>query len=408
MKIKPLNKLLATGLALLFWSVSLWADNKDPFPDVDPYAFYGNMIMTVKVTKGGEALQSVVVAVYCGDEIRSKGTPTSPSKPGVVYLTVYGNRSGEQLRFRVFDTSDGLTYQVNNGLKYKYNGTKGSPSSPYELAIDDADIVYGCITVSCNNAEKEVLIDGDRLVDNTLATTITARKVTYKRTFTTPYATICLPFAVSQADAAAAGSFYRFSGINENYEVVMTEETTGLTANTPYIVEPIRLDEEVLFVYNGNLEFPLASTPQTTDSGNPSNWVFKGSWNMRNFLNTSVGKAVYFFASSQLGSISPGDFVRVKTSSDKVKAAPFRAYLEYTGNGNLSMRGQSRDGDSADNLPKSMKVIIVSSGGTSTQIGTLYLEGEDVWFGLNGSRLEGRPTEKGIYINNGHKVIIKD
>ena len=407
MKIKSLNKLLATGLPLLFWSASLWADNTDPFPDVDPYAFYGNMIMTVKVTKGGEALQSVVVAVYCGDEIRSKGTPTSPSKPGVVYLTVYGNRSGEQLTFRVFDTSDGLTYQVNNGLKYKYNGTKGSPSLPYELAIDDADIVYGCITVSCKNAENEVLIDGDKLEDNTLTSAITAKKVTYKRTFTTPYATICLPFAVSQADAAAAGKFYKFSGINENYEVVMTEETIGLTANTPYIVEPVSLDDEVLFVYNGDLEFPLTATPETTDNGNPSNWAFKGSWNIRNFLDTPKGKAVYFFASSQLGSISPGDFVRVKTTSEKVKAAPFRAYLEYNGTGKLSMNAQSRDGASADNLPNSMKVIIVSSGGTPTQIGTLYLDGEDLWFGLDGSRLEGRPSENGIYINNGRKVIIK-
>ena len=301
MKIKSLNKLLATGLPLLFWSASLWADNTDPFPDVDPYAFYGNMIMTVKVTKGGEALQSVVVAVYCGDEIRSKGTPTTPSKPGVVYLTVYGNRSGEQLTFRVFDTSDGLTYQVNKGLKYKYNGTKGSPSLPYELAIDDADIVYGCITVSSKNQIVEVLIDGDKLEDNTLTSAITAGKVTYKRTFTTPYATICLPFAVGAVDAAAAGSFYRFSGINENYEVVMTEETTGLTANTPYIVEPVSLDDEVLFVYNGDLEFPLTATPETTDNGNPSNWAFKGSWNIRNFLDTPKGKAVYFFASSQLG-----------------------------------------------------------------------------------------------------------
>lgn len=407
-RIKSLNKLLASGLALLLWSVSLWADNIDPFPNVDPYAYYGNMIMTVKVTKGGEALQNVVVAVYSGDEIRSKGTPASLTKPGVVYLTVFGNRSGEKLYYRVFNESDGLIYQIDEGLKYKFNGMKGSPKTPYELALDDADLSYGCITVSGKNTDVEVLIDGDKLEDNTLTSAITAKKVTYKRTFTTPYATICLPFDVSSVDAASAGRFFKFSGINENYEVVMTEETGGLTANTPYIVEPVSLDEEVLFVHNGDLEFPLTATPETTDNGNPSNWAFKGSWNIRNFLGTPSDKAVYFFASSQLGSISPGDFVRVKTSSDKVKAAPFRAYLEYTGSGRLSMRASSRDGGSADNLPKSMKVIIVSTGGTVTQIGTVYLEAEDVWFGLDGTRLEGRPTEKGIYINNGHKVMIKD
>lgn len=407
MKFRFLNKLLATGLALLFWSVSLWADNADPFPEVNPYAYYGNMAMTVKVTKGGQILNDVIVAVYSGDEIRSKGVPTNSLKPGVVYLTVYGKRSGEKLYYRVYNASDGLTYQKEADFTYKFNGIKGTPSSPCELNIDDADLSYGCITVSSKNQTMEVLIDGDKLEDNTLTSAITAGKVTYKRTFTTPYATICLPFAVGAVDAAAAGRFYKFSGINENYEVVMTEETNGLTANTPYIVEPVSMDDEVLFVYNGDMEFPLASTPETTDNGNPSNWAFKGSWNIRNFLDTPKGKAVYFFASSQLGSISPGDFVRVKTSSDKVKAAPFRAYLEYTGNGNLSMRASSRDGGQADELPNSMKVIIVSSEGTPTQIGTLYFDGDDVWFGLDGSRLEGRPAEKGIYINNGRKVIIK-
>ena len=399
---------MATVLVLLLGSASLWAVNNDPFPDVNPHDYYGNMIMTVKVKRGGSVLEDVAVAVYSGNEVRGKGVPGNPNNPGVIYLTVYGNRTGEDIYFEVYVESDASTYVVDDGLQYQLNGSIGTPMSPYELAIDDADILYGCITVSSKNQDVEVLIDGDKLEDNTLTSAITAGKVTYKRTFTTPYATICLPFAVSQADAAVAGRFYKFSGINENYEVLMTEETTGLTANTPYIVEPVSMDNEVLFVYNGDMDFPLAATPEATDNGNPSSWAFKGSWNIRNFLDTPQGKAVYLFASSQLGSISPGDFVRVKTSSDKVKAAPFRAYLEYTGNGNLSMRASSRDGGQDDDLPNSMKVVIVSSGGTSTQIGTLYLDGDDVWFGLDGSRLEGRPAEKGIYINNGHKVIIKD
>lgn len=398
---------MATVLVLLLGGTSLWAVNNDPFPDVNPHDYYGNMIMTVKVKRGGAVLEDVLVAVYSGNEVRGKGSPSNSNDPGAIYLTVYGNRTGEDIYMEVYVESDASTYVVDDGLQYQLNGSIGTPMSPYELVIDDADLSYGCITVSSKNQNVEVLIDGDKLEDNTLTSAITAGKVTYKRTFTTPYATICLPFAVSAVNAAAAGRFYKFSGINENYEVVMTEETTGLIANTPYIVEPVSMDAEVLFVYDGDLDFPLTATPETTDNGNPSSWAFKGSWNIRNFLDTPKGKAVYFFASSQLGSISPGDFVRVKTSSDKVKAAPFRAYLEYTGNGKLSMNAPSRDGESADNLPSSMKVIIVSSTGTPTQIGTLYFDGEDVWFGLDGSRLEGRPTEKGIYINNGRKVVIK-
>ena len=399
--------MMAIVLVLLLGGTSLWAVNNDPFPDVNPHDYYGNMIMTVKVKRGGSVLENVAVAVYSGNEVRGKGVPGNPNDPGVIYLTVYGNRTGEDIYFEVYVESDASTYVVDDGLQYQLNGSIGTPMSPYELEIDDADISYGCITVSSKNQDVEVLIDGDKLEDNTLTSAITANKVTYKRTFTTPYATICLPFDVSAVDAAAAGRFYKFSGINQNYEVVMTEETTGLIANTPYIVEPASMDNEVQFVYNSDLEFPLAATPETTDDGNPSSWAFKGSWNVRTFLDTPASKAVYFFANSQSGSISPGDFVKVNTSSPKVKAAPFRAYLEYTGNGNLSMRASARDEVSVSELPSVMKVIILAADGTPTQIGTVIVDSEDIWYRLDGVRMYGKPTESGLYIKNGHKVYIE-
>ena len=31
----------------------------------------------------------------------------------------------------------------------------------------------------------------------------------------------------------------------------------------------------------------------------------------------------------------------------------------------------------------------------------------DGWYTLNGVKLQGAPTEKGIYINNGKKVVVK-
>ena len=35
------------------------------------------------------------------------------------------------------------------------------------------------------------------------------------------------------------------------------------------------------------------------------------------------------------------------------------------------------------------------------------VQGEDTWYDLNGRRLNGKPTQRGIYINNGKKTIIK-
>ena len=31
----------------------------------------------------------------------------------------------------------------------------------------------------------------------------------------------------------------------------------------------------------------------------------------------------------------------------------------------------------------------------------------NVWYGIDGQRIEGQPTHKGIYITNGRKVVIK-
>ena len=41
---------------------------------------------------------------------------------------------------------------------------------------------------------------------------------------------------------------------------------------------------------------------------------------------------------------------------------------------------------------------------TNTQRSTLNAQ---LWFTIDGRLLSGKPTKKGIYINNGHKVIIK-
>lgn len=35
------------------------------------------------------------------------------------------------------------------------------------------------------------------------------------------------------------------------------------------------------------------------------------------------------------------------------------------------------------------------------------VNGSDAWFTLDGRKLSGKPSVKGVYVNNGRKVIIK-
>ena len=60
---------------------------------------------------------------------------------------------------------------------------------------------------------------------------------------------------------------------------------------------------------------------------------------------------------------------------------------------------------------ETIKVRLIGANGEITAIGTLHTQtGEvelDGWYTLDGTRLSGQPTRKGIYVNNGKKVIIK-
>ena len=57
------------------------------------------------------------------------------------------------------------------------------------------------------------------------------------------------------------------------------------------------------------------------------------------------------------------------------------------------------------------RILIDEEDGSTTEISTITAEGKampvDGWYTLNGVKLQGVPTEKGIYINNGKKVVIK-
>ena len=76
--------------------------------------------------------------------------------------------------------------------------------------------------------------------------------------------------------------------------------------------------------------------------------------------------------------------------------APFRAYIVY---------------DPANNNPSQAPIITVEDENGTTAIMSVTSEGRLVeaegWYTLNGVKLQGVPTQKGIYIHNGKKLVVK-
>ena len=134
-----------------------------------------------------------------------------------------------------------------------------------------------------------------------------------------------------------------------------------------------------------------------------------------------IGK-VYGFAGVQKEGIDVGDFVKAKSGA---KIRPMTCYLIWNDTPN-NTRGMTRGTD--DELPSSIVVRLLSSvgpgnqgndngnqggddNGETTAIGTLDTETGEIdfggWYDMSGRKLSAKPTQKGLYIHNGKKVIIK-
>ena len=240
---------------------------------------------------------------------------------------------------------------------------------------------------------------------------------TYKRSFTANVAsTVCLPFAHTPS---SEGTYYTFMAIDKTtspWTVTMTSNTAAsLTANTPYMFKPAATSE---VSFSGTASsFDPTSTYSSDVVYDPvvtgGKWNLIGTYESRQWdssNNTGEIGSVYGFAAQNYDgssyTVNPGDFVKAMAGAS---IAPFRAYLKYT----APVSNAPRRGAAEEALPSRMTVRLVNADGDVTAIGTIDTKtGEirfdsEAWYTLDGRRLNGKPSVKGMYINNGKKIIVK-
>ena len=278
----------------------------------------------------------------------------------------------------------------------------------------------------------------------------------YNRPFTRDKAvTIMLPFDFTKNDIRrgeydniSEGKFYEFAGIEEvpfNWWIAVMKEVgvegsnetteTTMKANTPYL---FMSDEDAKYLYftNGDdyyqgfdifTEGYERGNKQTEYDGSEgkyswNKWNFKGTYQPRYWSDSEhseeIGK-VYGFAGAtkdvddQL--VVAGDFVRVKSGA---KIRPTSCYLEWVKPedseqepNSASARRMTRSASNEVELPQRITVKLVGANSEVTSIGEIDTKTGDVtfdgWYTIDGVRLSGKPSTKGIYINNGKKVVIK-
>ena len=270
----------------------------------------------------------------------------------------------------------------------------------------------------------------------------------YKRTFTNGKpVTVMMPFNFTKSAFKKSGSsdgltghFYEFKGIRLDVNVsnkwvaVMKEvgsddanEVTTMKANTPYLYVP---DEEPQYWYIDNGGDGVTIFTEGYDGGTkvkPYDGTADFAWNKWNFIGTyqprywsdsenpeEIGKVYGFAGATKEVDGKPvvaGDFVRAKSGA---KIRPTSCYLMWAGSEPDNARALTRSAAATEEeLPQSITVKLVGANGETTAIGTLDTKTGEVtfdseaWYTLDGVRLSGKPSSKGIYINNGKKIVIK-
>ena len=252
-----------------------------------------------------------------------------------------------------------------------------------------------------------------------LTTNLQGKEVTveFKRSFTAGKAsTICLPFAMN---TISGGKVYRFAGIThdstDGWVATMSDATpdgnkvTSTEANKPYVFMPAATGE---VTFNGvTTTIPAAYDPSmlTTTSGD---WTFKGTYSKLIYGTEPFSGYVYGFASTTKtvgdeGEVQAGEFVHAKSGAS---VPSMRCYLKYKDGQQFTGAGARGMTRVDEDLPQTITVRFIGANGEVTAIGTLNTQtGEivtDGWYTLNGTKLPGKPSKRGVYINNGRKVVL--
>ena len=198
--------------------------------------------------------------------------------------------------------------------------------------------------------------------------------------------TICLPFNVTIASSPLAGATARpltsASISGSTLTLTFGDAVTTLKAGTPYIIKWASGDNIVSPVFSG---VTIDKTDRSYDN------EASGDQRVR-FIGTY--KSTAFDAEDQSILLMGGENM---------------LYYPTTGAGIGAQHAYLKIGDGAQ-LAR-LKAFRINFGDDETS-GILSLSKDsrsagESWFTLDGRKLDGKPTRKGLYINNGVKVVIK-
>ena len=237
----------------------------------------------------------------------------------------------------------------------------------------------------------------------------TAQSISYTRNFSQTteigvsrgWETIALPFNVQSISHGSHGALVPFGGGNGGYPFWLHQllsngltPVTAMEANTPYL---ICMPNNTVYpsAYNQAGSVTFASSNVTVPRTEPREAFGANVILMPAFQNQPAGPDIFTLnVGAARDSYAEGS-VFISNYSD---VRPFQAYVHHS--------NQARGTDDIQFIP----LTSIGGGDDTTAIMEIIqpaANGTGDWYSLDGRKLSAKPTQKGVYIQNGKKIVIK-
>ena len=293
-----------------------------------------------------------------------------------------------------------------------YGSDVVSTSATYELTVAEGDAGYTYKPIFNEIPVEGITFGDDEIVINGTAENVSgaieglkASTVILSRPFVSSTAsTVMLPFDFDLA-TFSTGKFYTFGGVSydesESKWVADMNEVNSISANTPYLFMPDGNLTELEFTSDSGIALKNVAQGST----GKDDWTFSGTFDKLTYGDNLTAEYVYGFAGAAqsgagLDDVTVGDFVRAGAGATIL---PTRCYL--TRADELVAAPMHR----AAAAPTSIEVRLHNSDGQVTKLDEQLkvVDDADQWYTIDGRKLSGQPTTKGIFIKNGKKYINK-
>lgn len=221
------------------------------------------------------------------------------------------------------------------------------------------------------------------------AADFTAAKADFNRSFSTgtdargnaSCYTVFLPYAI-QPDKAN-GTFYTFTGYNAVTGTVNLNPVATPAAKTAYIFQPAGNGAMKPML---SVEVSAAGSTASPDDSSESDGLY-GVYEEHTWPSAPDG--IYCFVGEAKDGLTAGQFAKVGAGTH---IRPFRAYLRIASTSAPEFLSVDWGNGTTSIVPLDKSQVEQSGEG---------------WWTITGFRLPSKPTEKGVYIHNNKKVVVK-